>query len=624
MLKTVHAKLLVPILCAIILSSLITGIAEHQVISSIIDEAFNEDGRRSANRLRESVDNTISKAQTDLSALSAAPSVKHLLQGNEASGALVEDYITALVNQYGIYNSMTILNTDGIIVASTSGSTGGDRSDREYFQSGMKGEFHISEVEKSRQTGRLATFVSIPVHDADNSIIGVALAVINLEEFNSRYVAPISLLGNGGYAMIATSSGTVIGHRDEKEVGGMMPDKTMRYLHLIKKDGESAAFETTKDGVAYMAFAERSHYTDWYAIVVSPLSEFNAPTHYLTVFKSVLAVILVLLQAALIWFVVRGITKALSATVRYSEEVAKGSLDAALSVERDDEVGVLAQSLRVMVRKLKDLIEFAEKKTAEVEESAKTIYESIVYASKIQKNLLPVDSILQNAFSDYSVIWKPRDIVGGDIYWAKNFDDGTVLCVCDCTGHGTPGALLTMLVASVFESTITEKNHTNTAQILYMLDQKIASAFHVKAGAELSMDINDGCDLAVLFIAKDGSVTMSAGNTNVFVCDGKEVIRLRGQQVFVGDGQLKSKDDVDTHRIPANPANKFYIATDGLSDQVGGKSGKQFGFKTLERIALENHSEKQAIISAKIWNAFVEYQGKQPRRDDFQLVTFKP
>jgi serine phosphatase RsbU (regulator of sigma subunit) len=117
---------------------------------------------------------------------------------------------------------------------------------------------------------------------------------------------------------------------------------------------------------------------------------------------------------------------------------------------------------------------------------------------------------------------------------------------------------------------------------------------------------------------------MSAGNSNVFVCDGKEVIRHKGQKIFVGEGRLSRKDEVNIINIPHNADNKFYIASDGLSDQIGGERRKQFGYRIFERIILENHHEKQAVISDRIWDAFEEHQGEQPRRDDFELITFRP
>ena len=265
----------------------------------------------------------------------------------------------------------------------------------------------------------------------------------------------------------------------------------------------------------------------------------------------------------------------------------------------------------------------------ELEQRHNTIITSINYASKIQRNLLPPKTELDDAFSDYSVIWKPKDIVGGDIYWLKNFAEGAVLCVCDCTGHGTPGALLSMLVVSAFEAAVNERNYKDTAAIIWGLEKKLVSALNVtvtprKEGEKrYATQFNDGCDLAVLYIARDGAVTISAGHTHVFVCDGKDVQQYKGQRIHVGDGSLKSKDEINMITIPGNPDNKYYVASDGLYDQIG-TNGKKFGYKTLKEIILNNHQENQNVIIEKIWRQFEVNRESEIRRDDVSLVGFTP
>lgn len=262
------------------------------------------------------------------------------------------------------------------------------------------------------------------------------------------------------------------------------------------------------------------------------------------------------------------------------------------------------------------------KSERQLEEAHKTIMTSIHYAGKIQENILPEEDAFRRAFSDYSVIWKPRDIVGGDIYWLKSFEQGSVLCVCDCTGHGTSGALLTMLVAAAFDNYVKEENCGDTAGILWNLEQRLVSVFSRKHGTE-NYDNKDGCDSAVLFIAKDGSVRISSAHMHVYVCDGREVTQMKGQNIYIGEGDLEAKQDIATVVVPANPENKFYIASDGLSDQPGGPKNRPYGYGELKRIILENHKEKQSVISGKIWAAFEAWRGMEPRVDDFELVSFK-
>jgi len=315
-------------------------------------------------------------------------------------------------------------------------------------------------------------------------------------------------------------------------------------------------------------------------------------------------------------------------------EIANGNFDARIESEYKGDFDRIKKSVnstavdldKYLTEKQKAESEAhkAELAKGQAEAVAEAMLSSARYANKIQQNLLPPNSEFDKAFSDYSIIWKPRDIVGGDFYWLKNFQNGTILCVCDCTGHGTPGALLTMLVASTFETLISDERITDTAMILYMLDQRLATVLNAVSDDISSMEINDGCDLVVMFIEKDGSISMSAGNNYVLACDGNQVTRYKGQQLFIGEGRLSNKDEVEVVRIPANPDNKFYVASDGLFDQIGGQFTKQFGFRSLESIILENHNETQEVISGKIWKAFIEHQGTEPRRDDVELITFKP
>ena len=251
----------------------------------------------------------------------------------------------------------------------------------------------------------------------------------------------------------------------------------------------------------------------------------------------------------------------------------------------------------------------------------RTINESIEYANKIQMSLLPEKEIFKKAFTDYSIKWEPRDIVSGDIYWIKNFGAGTVLCVCDCTGHGAPGALLTMLVVSAFEDTVTESNCSDTAEIIFNLEQRLINIFGTKTEEG---QYKDGCDLAVLFIAKDKSINLSSCNTPVFVCDGNEIEQIKGQHIFVGEGKIKSKEDIEIIKIAPALDKKIYIASDGLYEQPGGLRERRYGYAEFKQLILENHKQSQADISGKLWTAYENYRGDFQRVDDFNLITFKP
>lgn len=352
-----------------------------------------------------------------------------------------------------------------------------------------------------------------------------------------------------------------------------------------------------------------------------------------------ITLILMAISIPVILFIVRRIIAPINEASGVLREIAQGNFDARVTGDYTGDLALIKSSVNDTAAKLslylsekmqaEHMAHQSELAKARAEAASEAVFASINYASKIQKNLLPTDENFKIAFLDYSVLWRPKDIVGGDLYRVKNFSEGSILWVCDCTGHGTPGALLTMLVSSALESIINVNNYKDTAATIWKLDKNLTGFLYANTSAQTKSghsisDINDGCDLAVLYAAKDGSVTVSAANIHVFICDGSEVKRIKGQNLRIGEGKLKSKEDVQTVTIPANHNNKFYIASDGLYDQIGGSSELPFGYERLKRIILENHDETQLIISERIWDAFECHRGEQMRRDDVELITFKP
>jgi HAMP domain-containing protein/serine/threonine protein phosphatase PrpC len=618
--KTIRMKLIVPILCAIILGALFMGYISLRITSDIVIDAAKSEGMNAARNLREIIDLVISTAELDLSAVVLQPIVKSVVRGQTPPGGL-EEYMRALVERYPIYNNMICLNRSGVVVAHSSDTVGRDNSDREYYKAGMAGKSHISAVEVSRSSGEIVAFISTPVFDGEN-VVGVLMTGLLLKEINRRYVAPVSLLDGHGYAMIVNSGGIIISHKDEGMLGKKIPDYLFEQINALGM--ERVAFEAVVNGTPSMLFIERGASAEWFPIVICSVRDFYTSTNYLARVNTVLTGGVILLLAVIVLLVIHGVTKALSTTIQYADSVSRGNLDASLSVRRGDEVGVLAGALRDMVASLKTMISVAEQKSLEAQEATEKIMESINYASKIQRDLLPRNYAFDKAFADYSIIWKPRDIVGGDIFWLKNFEQGAVLCVCDCTGHGTSGALLSMLVISALEANVSPENCRDTAGIIWQIEQRLVTNFNINAIDRNMDEIHDGCDIAALFIAKNGSVSFSSGNIHVFVCDGKEVRQIKGQRINVGEGLIKNKNQIDIIHINANSDNKFYIASDGLFDQIGGSSSIPFGYKIFKQTIMENHREKQEVISKKVWDAFEEYRGEEKRVDDFELISFKP
>jgi len=345
---------MVPTLCALILGSLLTSIVGYRVAASLIHEAIDGDGERSAQSLREFTDLVLSKAQIDLFSLSAAPSLQNLLQ-DEGSPLEFERYMGELVKRFGMYNSIIILNTDGIIVASTSGSTGGNRADREYFLASMAGQNFISQVEVSRQTGALSLFISIPVISRTGSIAGVAMISIKLEEVNDLHVNPVELLGNHGYAMIANGAGTIVGHRNPDLIGQTISDD---FLSLLLASGASSVFQADIEGVSSMVFAQRSRYTDWYSIVICPIKDFYTGTNHLLQVNVILSILVIVILGIALSLVILGMIKPIVKVTNTLKDIShgEGDLTNVIPEKGNDEISRMSRYFNKTTQKIRDMI----------------------------------------------------------------------------------------------------------------------------------------------------------------------------------------------------------------------------------------------------------------------------
>ncbi|MCL2608584.1 MAG: methyl-accepting chemotaxis protein, partial [Treponema sp.] len=352
--KSVYLKLMLPTLGALILGGLVIGFVGYRSASNIIVEAIDGDGARSARSLQEFVDLVLSKAQIDLFSIAATPSL-HVLLEEEGSSADFERYMRELVGQFGIYNSIIVLNARGIIVASTSGSAGGDRADRDYFRASAAGRPFISQVEVSRQTGALSLFVSIPILNRSGEVFGVAMTSIKVEALNETYVVPVSLLGERGHAMIVNGAGTVIGHRDTELLGSSVPEELLLRLASVQ---EAAGFQAEIDGRNSMFFVHRSRYTDWYSIVVCPVDDFYTATTGLLKTNLVLGIAVIVILGIAISFVILRMTRPISNVANTLKDISQGEGDlTGIIPERgNDEIARMSHYFNETTKKIREMI----------------------------------------------------------------------------------------------------------------------------------------------------------------------------------------------------------------------------------------------------------------------------
>jgi serine phosphatase RsbU (regulator of sigma subunit)/ligand-binding sensor domain-containing protein len=283
-------------------------------------------------------------------------------------------------------------------------------------------------------------------------------------------------------------------------------------------------------------------------------------------------------------------------------------------------------------------------RTAEVVRQKDEIEDSIHYASRIQQALLPIDKVLDDNFPDHFILFKPRDIVSGDFYWMTQKEEKVFLVAADCTGHGVPGAFMSMLGISFFNEIVNIFNEDRADVVLNHLRELVMTTLKQTGKAE--NETKDGMDLALLIFDKQTQVVQYAGAyNNMYLVRPltpveQETLKKTGTlDVWKGDMyndkniliqydadkmpigiSAKELTSFTNHEIPYKPGYTFYISSDGYIDQFGGPAGKKFMSRNLKAFLLSMHDSTLERQGKLLDEKFYEWKGNLPQVDDIIII----
>lgn len=245
------------------------------------------------------------------------------------------------------------------------------------------------------------------------------------------------------------------------------------------------------------------------------------------------------------------------------------------------------------------------------------ITDSINYAQRIQAAILPPYSRLSELAKDAFVFFRPRDVVSGDFYWFVKHEGALLVAAVDCTGHGVPGAFMSMIGNDLLNEIVLHKNHTLPGEVLTLLNRRVMQTLQ-----QDETQNRDGMDMALLAFppTKDEVWFAGAKNPLLYVKDG-EIERIKGDKMPIGGGQY-AEAPFTTHRLPYDEKTGFtgYIFSDGYQDQFGGPKGKKFMIKNLRKLLHEVHEKPMQEQHEILEKRFVEWLGREEQIDDVLLV----
>lgn len=286
----------------------------------------------------------------------------------------------------------------------------------------------------------------------------------------------------------------------------------------------------------------------------------------------------------------------------------------------------LRKSLANQLERQKKL---ANEAKAALEEKHRNLISSLNYAARIQRTILPSEEDVEQVFPGSFIFWRPQNIVGGDAYFMRRSTaaDGAMFGVYDCTGHGVPGAFMTLLAeraldAGVEASRDRDDGLTRAGMILSHVDEFIRA----EVNSDNRSSSNDGMDAFLLDYRPGETSYYAAANFKVFVQRGDDFSELDSDESSIGyrTEAGETAPDFHTHPIDLTQARCLVIVSDGILDQKGGAKGLSLGRRRLRGLledSLAGDAGARRLDGARLMQAIAEYQGDEEQRDDMTLIV---
>lgn len=388
------------------------------------------------------------------------------------------------------------------------------------------------------------------------------------------------------------------------------------------------AFSLRFGGKDYLVAISHLQEVGWFNLTLVDVSRVISMRAFLPILLG-MALALLLMIVALALFMNRIVLAPLGKLTIAASEVAHGRYDRiAISASSDDEIGRLTSAFNAMTATILDHIDNLEGKVCQrttelstanrlLEESKGRILESIAYARMIQASILPDSATLQQTLGEHLLVYRPKEMVGGDFYYLRDHGDRFLLAVIDCTGHGIPGALMTMTVNAILNHVVEEQKVASPAQILVELDRRLLQALNLQ-------EVDAGLDMALCLVEPaSGQLQFAGAGLSLYILSSDDIREIKGDHARVGYRNLRRKLRYNDQQIVVAPGDTCYLTSDGLLDERGGEQGFGFGSRRFKEMLVAHATlplQEQATRFEEIISA---YRGSYPQRDDVTLIGFR-
>ena len=258
---------------------------------------------------------------------------------------------------------------------------------------------------------------------------------------------------------------------------------------------------------------------------------------------------------------------------------------------------------------------------SEIKEKNKKISESINYSKRIQGSIIPDNALIQKFNKNAFILFKPKDVVSGDFPWYYKNDSISFIAAADCTGHGVPGAMLSIVGSFILNDIVRNNENKSPAELLDMLDERFNKSLNTEQN---QAKIKDGMDIGLCKIDyKNMTLEYAGAHRPLLYMDKQGLKEIKGDKWAIGGGTYKNQTNFNNHQIKIEKGDAFYLFSDGFPDQFGGPENKKFGIQRIRDIIEQQNDNDPFEIHKQFMNKFEEWKKFEKQMDDVLLIGFK-
>lgn len=570
--------------------------------------------------------------------------------------------LTEISHTNELYYSFSYFDMNRFRLADSKGlSVGKQHGLRLYWEHINDNTEAIMDISKSESVGRVVLHFAAVVRNNFNQPVGVFVGRVLIENLYA-VISQQSQRNESNKSVkmdLVDSQMNILysNHEPEKVLIAKYPDVIPHdILTQGKKEGrfstdENLYFFHRQDG--YMSFPGK----DWLFVINTSKDDAFASLAEMRNTILLVAFAILLLSAGLTIYLARIISKPLKKLRNAAAEISKGNYDVQIEGNNKDEIGYLIRQFNVTSQKLKTKENNEKKITKQLMEKNQEIQEhqskiitqakainraykeiksqhtmvhsSLSYAEKIQNAILPDERILAEFFHDYFVYYKPKDIVSGDFYWFKHVENETgnhlIVACADCSGHGVPGAFLSMLGINALNNAIQYTKDYNPSALLAKVNNDIINTLSQNFADNET--IQEGMEMAICTLDLDSKVMKYAGaGIPLLLYKDAEWSLTKGNKLLLGrnfNNDSLTEEQIEQVEFALASGDTFYLYSDGFKDQIGGKEHKKYLPKRF-RMYLGMIVQKAMTIQKNLLDKELqEWKQDTPQTDDMLIMGFR-